>query len=58
MREVMTLELVVRFKDSEVQFLSFNSLFSVENSEKNSLKNHWGGGICAKKKVLTWSQPL
>lgn len=49
-REVMTLELVVKFKGSEVQFLSFNSLFSEENSEKYSLRNHWGGGICAKKK--------
>lgn len=48
--EVMTLELVVKFKGSEVQFLSFNSLFSEENNEKYSLRNHWGGGICAKKK--------
>lgn len=48
--EVMTLELVVKFKGSEIQFLSLNSLVSVENSGKHSLRNHWGGEISAKKK--------
>lgn len=56
--EEMTLELVIKFKGSEVQFLSFNSLFSEENSEKYSLRNHWGGGICAKKSLNLLSAPL
>lgn len=50
--EMMTLKLVVRFESSEVQSISFGSLFSVANSEKHSLGDHGGGRICAKKKSL------
>jgi len=49
---MMTLKLVVRFESSKVQSLSFNSIFSVANSEKHSLGNHGGGRNCAKKKSL------
>lgn len=51
-------KLVARFESSEVQYLSFNSLFSVATSKKHSLGNHGGGRTCAKKSLNLPSAPL
>lgn len=55
-REAMTtLKLLVGFERSEVQSLSFNSLFSVTNSEKHSLGNQGRRDLCQKKSLFALS---